>query len=158
MRNIAVVNGPNLNVLGRREPGIYGSRQPGGYPARTARRSLPDRAELSFFQSNSEGALVDIIQALEGGADGILINAAAYTHTSVAVRDALLAVGCRSWRCTSPTCSHARNSDTFPCWPMWRWGLFPVSARPATSLDSRVCCGNWKVQIRHLEQDSIQEE
>ena len=91
MLRVAVVNGPNLNVLGRREPGIYG---PGTLEdiQRDLSKKFSGRAELSFHQSNSEGGLVDIIQSLEGKADAVLINAAAYTHTSVAVRDALLAV------------------------------------------------------------------
>jgi len=80
-----------LNVLGRREPGIYG---PGTLEdiQSALNEKFAGRVELSFFQSNSEGALVDIIQSLEGKAEAVVINAAAYTHTSVAVRDALLAV------------------------------------------------------------------
>ncbi|MFC1544561.1 type II 3-dehydroquinate dehydratase [Gemmatimonadota bacterium] len=91
MRKVAVINGPNLNVLGRREPGIYG---PGTLVdiQKALAEKFSGRAELSFHQSNSEGELVDIIQAQQGKADAVVINAAAYTHTSVAIRDALLAV------------------------------------------------------------------
>ena len=91
MPKVAVINGPNLNVLGRREPGIYG---PGTLDdiQQALGAKFSGRVELSFHQSNSEGGIVDIIQSLEGKADAVLINAAAYTHTSVAIRDALLAV------------------------------------------------------------------
>jgi 3-dehydroquinate dehydratase II len=91
MSRIAVINGPNLNMLGSREPGIYGSGS-----LDDIQRALKDRfqgrTELSFHQSNSEGELVSLVQGLVGAADGILLNAGAYTHTSVAIRDALLAV------------------------------------------------------------------
>ena len=89
---LLVINGPNLNMLGSREPAIYGS---GTYAqlldmirAHAERRG----AEVSFFQSNHEGAIVDAIQAAYGVYDGIVINPAAYTHTSVAILDALKAV------------------------------------------------------------------
>ncbi len=75
--HIAVLNGPNLNLLGEREPELYG------------RTTL---VELSWRQTNHEGELVDAIQGLKGRADGAVINAAAFTHTSLALRDALLAV------------------------------------------------------------------
>jgi 3-dehydroquinate dehydratase-2 len=89
---IAVLNGPNLNLLGVREPEVYG------------RTTLPEleqlvRAEanrlgvsLTWFQTNHEGAFVDAVQGLRGQADGALVNAAAFTHTSLAIRDAFLAV------------------------------------------------------------------
>ncbi len=91
--HIAIVDGPNLNLLGVREPERYGTATP-----ERIRAALQDRAgrlgvDLAFFQSNHEGALVDAVQALRGAADGALVNAAAYTHTSVALRDALLAAG-----------------------------------------------------------------
>ena len=89
---ILVINGPNLNLLGVREPGIYGKRD---YAAlcdfiRECARSL--NIEVELFQSNHEGAIVDKIQSALNGFDGILINPAAYTHTSVAILDALSAV------------------------------------------------------------------
>lgn len=89
---LLVINGPNLNMLGIREPAIYGS---GTYAQLLDMiRAHAERcgAEVSFFQSNHEGALVDIIQSALGQADGIVINPAAYTHTSVAILDALKAV------------------------------------------------------------------
>lgn len=88
---ILVLHGPNLNLLGTREPGIYGS-----FTLDEINNSLTCRAkelgiELACFQSNTEGALVDQIQGAVGRFDGILINPAAYTHTSVAIRDAIAA-------------------------------------------------------------------
>lgn len=89
---IAVLNGPNLNLLGTREPDIYGSLTFAELEARVREAARRAGAELSWFQSNAEGGLVDAIQQLPGSADGAIINAAAYSHTSLAVRDALLAV------------------------------------------------------------------
>lgn len=90
---VLVVHGPNLNLLGSREPGVYGAETLGAIEERLRALAAEIGVELEFFQSNHEGALVDRIQAARGRADGILINPAAYTHTSVAIRDALLAVG-----------------------------------------------------------------
>jgi 3-dehydroquinate dehydratase-2 len=88
---ILVLHGPNLNLLGLREPGIYGAETLEAIEADLRDLSRELGAEVEFFQSNSEGALVDAIQAARGNVDGIVINPAAYTHTSVAIRDALLA-------------------------------------------------------------------
>ncbi len=90
---ISVINGPNLNMLGIREPGIYGN---GTYEAlcNMIREHCDKRGiEVSFFQSNHEGDLVDEIQRAYGVCDGIVINPGAYTHTSVALLDAVKAVG-----------------------------------------------------------------
>ena len=92
-RRILVLHGPNLNLLGTREPSIYGAASLDDINARLTARAQAAGAALECFQSNTEGALVDRIQA--AGRDGtgfILINPAAYTHTSVAMRDALAAV------------------------------------------------------------------
>ncbi|MDW7710853.1 MAG: type II 3-dehydroquinate dehydratase [Deferrisomatales bacterium] len=89
---ILVLHGPNLNLLGLREPGVYGSETLAGVEERLHAAARELGAELELFQSNSEGALVDAIQQARGRVQGIVINAAAYTHTSVALRDALLAV------------------------------------------------------------------
>ncbi len=89
---IAVLNGPNLNLLGQREPEVYGRTTLSEIEAavREAAKSLD--AEIQWFQTNHEGALVEAVQGLRARADGALINAAALTHSSLALRDALLAV------------------------------------------------------------------
>jgi 3-dehydroquinate dehydratase-2 len=89
---ILVLHGPNLNLLGSREPGIYGTLTLESINGSLAALAEELGCQLEFFQSNSEGALVDRIQAAASGFDGILINPAAYTHTSVALRDAVSAV------------------------------------------------------------------
>ena len=92
---ILVVNGPNLNFLGKREPDIYGDNTLEDINALLKKESskLSKDLELEFYQSNSEGEIVSKIQDAFGEYDGILINPAAYTHTSVAIRDALLSTG-----------------------------------------------------------------
>lgn len=96
MKHIAILNGPNLDRLGKREPEIYGSTTLTDLEANLT-AAFSDRAQLTFFQSNHEGALVDRISALaDEGIDGIVINGAALTHTSVALRDALLGAQLRA--------------------------------------------------------------
>ena len=87
---ILILNGPNLNLLGRREPGIYGARGFEDY-FRELQARYPD-VELTYYQSNHEGDLIDKIHEVGFTADGIILNAGAYTHTSVALHDALRAV------------------------------------------------------------------
>ena len=89
---IAVLNGPNLNLLGEREPEIYGRTSLADIERLTKERARALGVECTWIQTNHEGELVDAIQGLKGQADGAVINAAAFTHTSLAVRDALLAV------------------------------------------------------------------
>ena len=89
---LLVINGPNLNLLGLREPGIYGKGTLSDLEDFLRKVGEEEGVELSFFQSNHEGAIVDAIQAACGAMDGIVINPAAYTHTSVAILDALKAV------------------------------------------------------------------
>jgi len=89
---ILVLHGPNLNLLGTREPELYGSQTLDDVNSSLADLAAELGIELSFLQSNHEGALVDAIQAAKTSFNGILINPAAYTHTSVAIRDALAAV------------------------------------------------------------------
>lgn len=90
MRNIVVINGPNLNLLGVREQGIYGDRDFPNY-FETLRQSYQD-VMLSYFQSNHEGAIIDKIHEVGFSVDGIVLNAGAYTHTSLAIADAIAAV------------------------------------------------------------------
>ncbi len=92
MAAILVINGPNLNLLGTREPGLYGRDSLKSIEERLRTQGNELGVELSFFQSNHEGDIVDRIQAARGSVDFILINAGAFTHTSVAIRDALLGV------------------------------------------------------------------
>jgi 3-dehydroquinate dehydratase II len=94
MAAVLVVHGPNLNMLGTREPEIYGSTTLAEIDAEMARFAAGCDVDLSSFQSNAEHALIERIQqAASDGTDWIVINPAAYTHTSVALRDALAAVG-----------------------------------------------------------------
>ena len=88
-----VVNGPNLNLLGTREPNIYGRQDYAALEKLVRDTCAAEGIEVDVFQSNHEGAIVDRIQAAMNDADGIVINPAAYTHTSVAILDALKAVG-----------------------------------------------------------------
>ena len=90
---LLILNGPNLNLLGLREPDIYGSRSYAALEAFIRETCREKEIECEIFQSNHEGALVDKIQEAYGVFDGIVINPAAYTHTSVAILDALKAVG-----------------------------------------------------------------
>ena len=89
---ILVINGPNINMLGIREPGIYGKNTFADLLALLEETAQKEHLEIQQFQSNHEGAIVDKIQEAFGRIDGIVINPAAYTHTSVAILDALKAV------------------------------------------------------------------
>jgi len=90
MSNIIIINGPNLNLLGVREKGVYGDKDFPTY-LEELRRSF-EQAELSYFQSNHEGAIIDKIHEVGFSLDGIVLNAGAYTHTSLAIADAIAAV------------------------------------------------------------------
>jgi 3-dehydroquinate dehydratase-2 len=91
-RLIAVINGPNLNLLGTREPEVYGRETLADIEAGLEKLAAELEVKVAFFQSNHEGAIVDHVQGLRGKAQAIIINPGAFTHTSVALRDALAAV------------------------------------------------------------------
>lgn len=89
---IAVLNGPNLNLLGTREPAIYGTETLADVETRLREVAREIGVEVSFAQENGEGALIDRIHALRGTADGAVINAGAYSHTSIALHDAFTSI------------------------------------------------------------------
>lgn len=91
MKQIQIINGPNLNLLGRREPGVYGSESFDGFLA-GLREAYKGRVQIDFFQSNIEGELINKIHEVGFDYDGIILNAGAYTHTSIALQDAIRAV------------------------------------------------------------------
>ena len=90
--DLLLINGPNLNLVGTREPSIYGSQTLEDIQEELLNLASGLDANLKCFQSNSEGEMIDCIQTSAASIDGILINAGAYTHTSIALRDALLGV------------------------------------------------------------------
>lgn len=90
---IGVLHGPNLNLLGRREPEVYGHETLEDLNSEVAEEAAALDVEIEFFQSNVEGGLVDWIHDAAARVDGFVVNAGAYTHTSVALRDALVGVG-----------------------------------------------------------------
>ena len=87
---IAIINGPNLNLIGKRETNIYGNEDFDLFYAQL--KSRYNQLELSYYQSNSEGQIVSKIQELGFGVDGIILNPAAYSHTSIAIRDAISSI------------------------------------------------------------------
>lgn len=89
---IAVINGPNLNLLGTREPALYGSTTLAQIEERLTTLGRQLNTDVTFSQHNGEGQIVDAIHALKGNADGLLLNAGAYSHTSLAIRDAVAGV------------------------------------------------------------------
>ena len=89
---LTVLNGPSLNLLGTREPDLYGRATLAEIEALVRAEAAGLGVAIEWFQSNHEGALIDAIQALPGRADGLILNAAGYTHTSLAIRDALQSV------------------------------------------------------------------
>ncbi|MDI6900217.1 MAG: type II 3-dehydroquinate dehydratase [Anaerosomatales bacterium] len=93
MKRVAVISGPNLNLLGTREVDVYGDLTLEDVEAQVMQRAAELGVEIAFFQSNHEGAIVDRIQAAGGDDDAIVLNPGAYTHYSYAIRDAVAAVG-----------------------------------------------------------------
>lgn len=92
MSSLLLINGPNLNLLGTREPEVYGNANLSDVEKRLSKLASEDGHELASFQSNAEHEIVDRIQQASGTVDFILLNPGAFTHTSVSIRDALLAV------------------------------------------------------------------
>ena len=92
MKKVLILNGPNLNLLGKREPGVYGRDSYEAVFGRIAARARELGMEPSFFQSNSEGALIDALHQAMDVYDGVVLNAGAYTHYSYAIRDAIAAI------------------------------------------------------------------
>ncbi|GFR36764.1 3-dehydroquinate dehydratase [Insulibacter thermoxylanivorax] len=92
MKRILVLNGPNLNLLGMREPGVYGTETLADIERRLRELAEARRADIDFHQSNHEGVLIDLIHGAAGKYDGIVFNPGAYTHYSYALRDAIAAV------------------------------------------------------------------
>jgi len=90
---VLFLNGPNLNLLGERQPEVYGRRTLGDIESLLRERAMRRGVEIEFRQSNAEGDLVDWVQQAKGRFDSVVLNAAAYTHTSVALRDAIAATG-----------------------------------------------------------------
>jgi len=90
---VLFLNGPNLNLLGDRQPEVYGRRTLGDIESMLRERAMRRGVEIEFRQSNAEGDLVDWVQQAKGRFDSVVLNAAAYTHTSVALRDAIAATG-----------------------------------------------------------------
>jgi len=93
MIKLLVIHGPNLNLLGKREPNIYGRMTLAEIDAVIQEWAQEQRVEVKIVQSNHQGVIIDVIQEAAGWADGMVINPAGYTHTSVAIRDAIAAVG-----------------------------------------------------------------
>ncbi|MEO0040688.1 MAG: type 3-dehydroquinate dehydratase [Bacteroidota bacterium] len=91
MKKIYIINGPNLNLLGRREPEVYGSQTFEDY-FKILQKKFENKVELHYFQSNSEGLLLDKIHEIGFSADAIILNAGAYTHTSIAIADGISGV------------------------------------------------------------------
>ena len=116
---ILVIHGPNLNLLGKREPEVYGYLTLEDINQQLTAQAEKATLQLDTFQSNWEGAIVDRIhQAQQDGVQYIIINPAALTHTSVAVRDALLGVAIRLLKSTCLTCMHVRHSDIIHIYPI----------------------------------------
>lgn len=91
MKKIIIINGPNLNLLGKREPEIYGNQSFENY-FETLKEQFSGKADLYYFQSNHEGKLIDKLHEVGFSYDGIILNAGAYTHTSIALGDAVAAI------------------------------------------------------------------
>jgi 3-dehydroquinate dehydratase-2 len=91
MKKILIINGPNLNLLGKREPSVYGNETFESYLEKL-KKEFSDKVSIDYFQSNSEGAIIDKLHETGFSTDGIILNAGGYTHTSIAIADAIAAI------------------------------------------------------------------
>ncbi|WP_341658210.1 type II 3-dehydroquinate dehydratase [Blattabacterium cuenoti] len=91
MKKITIINGPNLNLLGTREPELYGNENFLDY-LKKLRKKLSSNIEIIYYQNNSEGKIIDILQSVGFKSDGIVLNAGAYTHTSIGIADAIKSI------------------------------------------------------------------
>jgi hypothetical protein len=115
MKKITILNGPNLNRLGKREPEIYGTATLKDLERLVRAEARQLGVTVKFFQSNHEGALIDAIHAFaDAGTEGFIVNFGAYSHTSIALHDALRSVSRPPSRCTFPTSRSAKNSVGTP--------------------------------------------
>gem|GEM_PF-130857 len=126
---ILILNGPNLNLQGRRDTGVYGTRTFETFFGEL--EALYPAVGFGYFQSNLEGELIDAVQQADGTYDGVVLNAGGYTHTSVALRDAVSAV-------SVPVVE--RSSATSRSWLPWPWARSWVSGWIPTGWASRPCC------------------
>ncbi len=111
---ILVINGPNLNMLGIREPDIYGAQTLDALEEVLRAHCMEKGADVDFYQSNHEGGIIDRIQCAYNVYDGIILNPAAYTHTSIAIADAVKASASRRSKCTCRTYRRARITAGSP--------------------------------------------
>lgn len=147
MKKILLMNGPNLNMLGIREPGIYGSNTLASLHEMFTAYGKEHDCEVECFQSNHEGELVEKIHATHGTCDGIVYNPGAHTHYSYALRDALGSVNTPASRCISPTSTTASRSVTFPWSPRRASRRSRVAASRAIATPSTSC---WKATTRAI--------
>ena len=136
MKTVYVVNGPNLNMLGKREPGIYGGTNLAGIEADCRALAAELGVEIEFRQSNHEGDLVDWIQVAGESAAGLVLNAGAYTHTSIAIHDAIRAVAPLLRPVTLETCKVEPGLEAMVLVNNSRLSVQPVSAA-----EWRIICG-----------------
>ncbi|WP_185873795.1 type II 3-dehydroquinate dehydratase [Blattabacterium cuenoti] len=92
MKKISIINGPNLNLLGKREPNLYGTENFIDYLNKIKKKKIFSNIEISYYQSNYEGKIIDFLHKIGFNYDGIILNAGAYTHTSLGIADAIKAI------------------------------------------------------------------
>ena len=133
MSLVLLLSGPNLNLLGEREPAVYGTDTLATHVATAEKAAARHGLELEHLQSNHEGDLVEAVHAARGRADALVINAGALSHTSWSLHDAVAVSTAPSLSCTSPIPPPASPSGTPRCWRPWRRGSSRASAGWATS-------------------------